>query len=255
MGWQDELEVRQGLTGEEIEEVVASLESNNDDDGSDASSSCYLLALLGPFMAGPTMDDGWFAADFAMAHKIYGSLEWEQKWMTAVDLHAEVQSGGSYPWGSPKHRRLEVFSDSDNIFYDVSNANSLISDFKNVLCDIVSNLGEEGKLLLLVFANGDDATNDKDIHTRILVGKGDNEGFGTLHAYELNDILKNCKGQVTLITSACYGGTWHNPTSKTTYSAVNDIEETLSLNMSNSRCFRGSFFWEAMWYELSRLGI
>ena len=175
--------------------------------------------------------------------------------MTTVDLHAEVQSEGSYLWGSPKHRRLEVFNDSDNIFYEVSNANSLVSDFKNALCDIVLNLGEEGKLLLLIFAHGDAAPNDEDIRTGILVGKGDNEGFGTLHAYELNDILKDCNGHVTLITSACYDGTWHNPISKTTYSAANDTDESLSLNMSDSGCFRGGFFWEAMWYELSRLGI
>ena len=57
MGWQDELEVRQGLTGEEIEEVAASLENHIVDDDSDASFGCYLLALLGPFLVGPTIND------------------------------------------------------------------------------------------------------------------------------------------------------------------------------------------------------
>jgi hypothetical protein len=54
------------------------------------------LALLGPFLVGPRMSDGWFAADFTMAHKIYGSLDWEHEWMASVDLCAEVQFGGPY---------------------------------------------------------------------------------------------------------------------------------------------------------------
>ena len=62
------------------------------------------------------MNDGWFAADFTMAHQIYGNLSREQTWMCVVDLLEEVETGGPYFWDYPKHSRLQVLARDDPRF-------------------------------------------------------------------------------------------------------------------------------------------
>ena len=213
----------------------------------------FLLGLLGPTDAGPGDEDGWFASDFALAHALYGGIVHEQSWLTSVDLLEEVARQGPYLWGHPKNDRTVVFSENDPKFYTVCSPQGLITKFKNKLQEIVASIGVEDRLLLLIFAHGEKANS-----SGILVGVDAYNVPTILTAEEVNDLLQPLSGgpAVTLITSACYSGVWHRGTAiGTRVAASNCDEESLSLPVSDSGCARGGFFWGAIWYELSRLGI
>lgn len=79
------------------------------------SGRTIILGLLGPHLAGPADDDGWFAADFVMAHHIYSDIGGEQIWLSSVDLvkEAEVRP---YLWGFPKENRFVIFTEDKKSF-------------------------------------------------------------------------------------------------------------------------------------------
>jgi hypothetical protein len=209
-----------------------------------------LVGLLGPTFAGPEDDDGWFAADFVMAHHIYGDVGGEQTWLSCVDLVKEAQAG-PYLWGYPKEMRTVIFTKDDEAFYTLCAPQVLIATYKEKLQSVVASMTAVDKLLLLIFAHGEQKGK-----ISILVGTNDEMEFGNLTMEEVNSILRPLVGlhSVTLITSACYSGEWHHD-ARTTFAATGEDEESLTFPLSASGCCRGGYFWEGIWYELSRLGV
>ena len=108
----------------------------------------------------------------------------------------------------------------------------------------MARLSATDRLLLLIFAHGDEEPDKNGVMSGILVGESDQDGFGVMYASELNSMLSSCLAKVTLITSACFGRAWHHE-SRTTYSATCNVE-TLSVPKSASRSYRGGYFWETM---------
>lgn len=145
---------------------------------------------------------------------------------------------------------MEVFGKSFSLLCTLSTPDSLLSDFKLQLWKLVSRCRVEDRLVLLIFVHGD----SEEGTSGILVGSGDQEGFGVLHSTKLNFILEPCVAQVTLITLPYFGGNWVD-VSQMTYATVDKCQEMLSVPMSASRAYRGGYFWEAMFYELNRLGM
>ena len=82
--------------------------------GGDANRNVWtiLFGLLGPHYAGLADDDGWFAADYVMAHHIYNEVGGEQTWLSSVDLVKEAEVS-PYLWGYPKESRIVVFTKGD----------------------------------------------------------------------------------------------------------------------------------------------
>ena len=236
---------------EELGETTqASLETFIESVHANTSGRTILLALLGPSSAGPGDDDGWFAADFVMAHHIYGDIGGEQTWLSSVDLAKEAEAG-PYLWGYPKEMRTVVFTKDDNAFYTLCDSQDLIATYKDKLQSVVASMSGDDRLLLLIFAHGEEKGT-----SGILVGADSQGGFGILTVEEVNTILRPLVGfhSVTLITSACYSGEWHHDT-RTTFAATGEDEESLSFPVSASGCSRGGYFWSGIWYELSRLGV
>jgi hypothetical protein len=125
-----------------------------------------LVGLLGPTFAGPKDDDGWFVADFVMAHHIYGDVG-EQTWLSCVDLVKEAQAG-PYLWGYPKEMRTVIFTKDDEAFYTLCAPQVLIATYKEKLQSVVASMTAVDKLLLLIFAHGEQKGK-----TSILVGTND----------------------------------------------------------------------------------
>lgn len=79
---------------EELGETTqASMETFIESVHANTSGRTYLLTLFGPSSASPGDDDSWFAADFVMAHHIYGDIGGEQTWLSSVDLVKEAKAG------------------------------------------------------------------------------------------------------------------------------------------------------------------
>lgn len=86
--WEMDLNASCGLCIEDVKLVASSLEMGK---GQGDSKYAILIVVLGFVSAGPMMKNGWFGANFAMAHQIYRHLPGEQTWMSSVDIVDEAK--------------------------------------------------------------------------------------------------------------------------------------------------------------------
>lgn len=98
--------------------------------------------------------------------------------------------------------------------------------------------------MILIFTHGDDNLDKNGKRSGILVRMDVEGNFGKMYSRELNLILVSCPARVTLITSACFDGFWHDAL-RTTIARADD-EETLSIPISRLEGYKGGYFGEAL---------
>ena len=135
-----------------------------------------------------------------------------------------------------------IFTEDNKVFYQLCSPKLLISTYKDTLERLVASMTVDDRLLLMIFVHGEYKGK-----AGILVGTNNTRDFGIFRVEKMNSLFWPLLGlhPVTLITSACFLGEWHDHVdhNRTTYAAIGTAEESLSFPLSASGCCRGGYRW------------
>ena len=204
-----------------------------------------VIAVCGPNdyldNASPTCD-GWFFSDFFLFHHMLQGTAREQHWMTCVNPMQLIKKYKEFSHGDPRTSNRRVVLD-ESMMAAVEDV--LVFKEKDLLERFLSYVADASKevkststpILIMIFGHGTVLS-----YSITVGGKGIPENCDILTIEKFQEALlrHNSNPNVTLMTTACYGGGWvQSPCLNiTTLAGVDEETELLSWPVSDSmgRC-------------------
>lgn len=156
--------------------------------------------------------DGWFFSDFYLFHHLFRHTAQKQYWLTCVSPKDLVEKYKELVYGDgdarTENRRIVLDASFAKEVEDVIvfQPHDLLENFLSYITNTCEDLrGTDAPILILIFGY------KKSTHFAITIGgAGDFDSCPVLYQSKLKEAIfcRNPDPNVTLLTTACYGGGW-----------------------------------------------
>jgi hypothetical protein len=195
----------------------------------------YVLGLLGTTDLKPGDDDLWMATEFVAIRHLLGAHDDLSQWLCGASIRE-----GKFLLGDPACDRI-VF-DPPPFETLVLNTSALFMTYSLEVHAASLRLCPGDTLVLVLVGHGSKENGS------FLVG--DSKVYRECRKEELEVCVRNTKGSIVLISTACYSGSWTSP-HWTLIATAGASQEAPSLVMSGSDQHRGGFFANAVLAEFA----
>lgn len=186
--------------------------------------------------------DGWFFSDFYLFHHMLQGTAKEQYWMTCVDPRQLIEKYKEFSHGDPRTNNRRVVLD-ETMRKDVEDVlvfqeKDLLERFLAYVADASKGVkGTNRPMLIMIFGHGTVLSYSITIGG---TGKAEKCDILTIEKFQEALLRHNSNPNVTLMTTACYGGGWvQSPCLNiTALAGVDEETQLLSWPVSDSmgRC-------------------
>jgi hypothetical protein len=184
----------------------------------------YITGVNGP----KEQDDHWMAIDFVALRHLIGARDEHSKWLCGTP----IRTNRGFVFGDPACDRI-IFDPPP--FETVREPSSLNLDYVINVREASSLLSAGDTLVLVLVGHG-----DADDHHSFLIGDNPNSCV-RLTKTQLEWAVHGTKGDILLISTACYSGSWKSQY-WTLLAAAEANQEAPSIVASGSKEYRGGFF-------------